>query len=230
MNVYKIKLKLFLLKDVKISNIQTEVCRVIDFCLGGSKKWIEFHKKNEFKNYCFDSLYPLAEDKIYKKEKVYTLTIRTIDKDLADYFNENLHNMSSNAIKCLTSQIRIIPKKHIEKIYSITPLIIKSENGYWRDNLNIREFEERIKVNLIKKYNLINNTKIDENFDFYNSIEFKNKKPCAINYKDIKLLGDKISLNICDDEISQELAYMSLGTGIGEMNSRGIGMVNFRYL
>lgn len=230
MIVYEIRVKVYLFKDVIINNIQTELCRLIDYCLGGDKKWIEFHNKNEFKNYCFDSLYPLAEDKIYKKDKVYTLTIRTIDKDLADYFNENLHNMSSNSMKCLTSKIRIIPKKHIEKIYSITPLIIKSENGYWRDNLNINEFEERIKINLIKKYNSINNTKINEDFDFYSNIEFKNKKPCSINYKNVKLLGDKISLNICNDEISQELAYMSLGTGIGEMNSRGIGMVNFRYL
>jgi len=29
---------------------------------------------------------------------------------------------------------------------------------------------------------------------------------------------------------AQELAYMAIGTGIGEMNARGQGFVNFRWL
>ena len=230
MKVYEIKLKLVLLNDIKLNDGQIEICNIIDSFLAKDEKWLEFHKDNKFKNYCFNSFYPLEEDKIYKKDKVYSLIIRTIDKDLAEYFNENLHNSNNDMIRCLTSNIRIIPKKHIEKIYSITPIVIKTDNGYWKDILSLKEFEERIKINLIKKYNEINNTKINEDFDFYTNLEFKNKKPCSINYKNVKLLGDKISLNISDDKISQKLAYMALGTGIGEMNSRGLGMVNFRYL
>ncbi len=96
--------------------------------------------------------------------------------------------------------------------------------------MSLSEFEERIKINLIKKYNKFTGEKIEENFDFYTSIEFKNKKPISVNYKNIKLLGDKLQLNIADDKLSQKIAYMALGTGLGENNSRGLGFVNFRYL
>ena len=126
--------------------------------------------------------------------------------------------------------MKIVPKKFIEKIYTLTPIIIKTESGYWKGNLSIDGFEKRIRENLIKKYNEINNTKIEEDFELYNSIEFKNKKPVSVNYKNIKLLGDKISINISSNPVAQELAYLSLGTGVGEMNSRGLGYVNYRYL
>lgn len=229
MKVYEIKLKLYLLENINVEDIQTKISKIIDSCFAKNKEWLDFHNKNEFKNYCFDSPYPLAKDKVYKKDNVYTLTIRTISKDLSNYLSENLHTMNTKLIKCLKTETKIIPKKRIEKIYSITPIILKNNEGYWKDFLSVYEFEERIKVNLIKKYNSLNNTKIDENFNFFSYIEFNNKKPCSFNYKGKKLLGDKVNLFICDDEISQSLAYMTLGTGIGEMNSRGAGMVNFRY-
>ena len=45
-----------------------------------------------------------------------------------------------------------------------------------------------------------------------------------------RLLGDKLQLTVADDEVSQRIAYMTLGTGIGENNGRGMGFVNFRWL
>ena len=230
MKVYEIKTKIFLMKDLLSEEAQIEICRIIDTTLSKDEKWLEFHKKNEFKNYCFDSLYPIPKDKIYKSNQIYTFTLRTINENLASYFNQFLANEYNSTIKCLTSEIRIIPKKFIEKIYSITPAIIKDGSGYWKHNLSLKDFERRLVENLIKKYNSINDTKIDEDFEFYTSLEFKNKKPVSVNYKNIKLLGDKISINISSNPVAQELAYLSLGTGVGEMNSRGLGYVNYRYL
>ena len=229
MDVYEIKLKVYLLQSIKTEESQPGIRKIIDKTLSNEKKWLEFHQENKYKNYCFDSMYPLEQDKVYKEGNIYTVNIRTIDKDLAQYLNKNISKEYTDKIKCLTTQIRIIPKKTIQKVYSITPCILKT-NGYWKNNLSIDDFENRLKSNLIKKYNQINNTKVDEDFELYNSIQFKNKKPCAIKYKDIKLLGDKISLDIADDEISQMIAYMSLGVGIGENNSAGAGFMGFRYL
>ena len=206
MKVYEIKTKIFLMKDLLSEEAQIEICRIIDTTLSKDEKWLEFHKKNEFKNYCFDSLYPIPKDKIYKSNQIYTFTLRTINENLASYFNQFLANEYNSTIKCLTSEIRIIPKKFIEKIYSITPAIIKDGSGYWKHNLSLKDFE------------------------FYTSLEFKNKKPCSFKYKDIKLLGDKISLNISDDKIAQDLAYMVLGTGILELNGRGAGFINYRWV
>ncbi|MDR5587511.1 CRISPR-associated endoribonuclease Cas6 [Clostridium aquiflavi] len=230
MNVFQIKLKVFLLEDIILENLQSNLSAFIDKGLSKNEELLKFHKSNKFKYYCFDSLYPIEKDKVYKKNNVYTLTIRTIDKNLAKFFNNVLVNEFDNYIKALTSEIRIIPKKHIDKIYSITPAIMKSNNGYWKSKMTLEDFERRLKENLIKKYNSILDTKINEDFDLYTTIEFKNKKPIATSYKEIKLLGDKISLNIAENEMAQNLAYMSIGTGILENNGRGFGFINYRWL
>ena len=230
MNVFQIKLKVFILQDISIEDSQSTISSFIDSTLIKSQKLLEYHESNKFKGYCFDALYPLEEDKIYKRNNIYTITIRTIEKDLAEFFTNKLANEFNDKIKGLTSEIRILPKKHIEKLYSITPAIMKNEDGYWKNKIKIDEFERRLKENLIKKYNSAMDTKIEENFQLYTTIEFKNKKPISTNYKNIKLLGDKISLNIAENENAQKIAYMSLGTGIFEMNARGYGFVNYRWL
>ena len=230
MKVHEIKVKSYLLKDIHVDNIQNEICKIIDQSLAKNTKWLNFHKSNMFKNYCFDSMYPIEKDKLYKCGNIYTFTIRSIDKELANYFNEVLAHEYSDSIKCLTTEIRIIPKKFIEKIYSLTPVIIKDSTGYWRENISFDDFERKLKENAIKKYNQINQIKIDEDFELYTSIEFKNKKPYAVRYKNIKLLGNKVSLNISDNEIAQEISYMLLGTGVGENNGRGAGFMGYRWI
>ncbi len=230
MKVYQIRVKVYLLQNIKIIDTQKEIAKFIDGAMVKDERFLDLHQRNEFKNYCFDSFYPTEGDKVYKSGGVYTFTLRTAKGDLADFLTKSLANYFNNSIKGLTTEVKIIPKKFIEKIYTLTPIIIKTESGYWKGNLSIDDFEKRIIENLIKKYNEINNIKIEEDFELYNSIEFKNKKPISVNYKNIKLLGDKISVNISSNPVAQELAYLSLGTGVGEMNSRGLGYVNYRYL
>lgn len=230
MRVFQIRIKTYLLANIKYQDIQTEISKFIDEAMAKNEKFLELHQRNEFKNYCFDSFYPIEEDKIYKESKIYSFTLRTINEDLAKFLTKELENSFNNTMKGLASEIKIIPKKFIEKIYTLTPIVIKTDLGYWKGNISIDDFERRIKENLIKKYNEINETKIQEDFELYNSIEFKNKKPVSINYKNIKLLGDKISINISSEPLAQELAYLSLGTGVGEMNSRGLGYVNYRWI
>lgn len=230
MNIFQIKLKVFLLKDIKVEDSQEIISGFIDKGMSRDHMFLEFHESNKFKGYCFDAPYPIEESKIYKKGNIYTLTIRTIDNNLADFFANKLVNEFNDDLKGLTSEIRILPKKHIEKLYSITPVIMKNSEGYWKGKIDLEEFERRLKVNLIKKYNSVTGSKIDENFELYSTIEFKNKKPIGAKYKNVKLLGDKISLNVSENENAQKLAYMSLGTGIFEMNARGFGFVNYRWL
>lgn len=230
MNVFQIKLKIFILKDIPIEDSQEIVSAFIDSGLSKDKSLLELHESNKFKGYCFDAPYPLEIDRIYRRDTIYTLTIRTIEKDLAEFFANKLVNEFNSSIKGLTSEIRILPKKHIEKLYSLTPAVMKNDGGYWKNQIKLDKFEERLKANLIKKYNSITNSKINEDFQLYTTIEFKNKTPISTKYKNIKLLGDKISLNIAENERAQELAYMSLGTGIFEMNARGYGFVNYWWL
>lgn len=230
MKVYEIKLKVYLLENVELSSAQSVISKFIDVALSKKSDMLEFHNKNVYKNYCFNSFYPLEEDRMYKADNIYSIIIRTIDKNLAIYFNDILPNIYTKELKGLKSEYKIITNKAIKSIYSITPVVIKNEEGYWKNIISRNEFERRIKDNLIKKYNRFTNEKIDEEFILYSLVEYKNNKPIAIQYKNIVLLGDKISLEIEQNKEAQLLAYMALGTGLGEMNSRGLGFVGYRWI
>lgn len=228
-SVYQIRMKLFSLKTIPYDEVQSSLAAFIDQGLV-KNNLKEVHYQNRYKWYIFDGLYPVEVSRIYERENIYTFTIRTIDKELALFFSNVLTQFSNNTFKALTSEIKIIAKKHITKIFSITPCVLKDQAGYWKDHMTLEEFENRIKVNLIKKKNEFDETKMDEDFQLFTAIVLKNKVPIGIKYKDIKLLGDKIEATISDHPLAQELAYMALGCGILENNGRGYGFMNFRYL
>lgn len=222
--------KVYLLENIDLDNTAEEIRKLIDNTLVIEEKYKEFHNKNKFKNYSFNLLYPLEKDKIYKKDCIYTFIIRTVDSELGIYFMNNLKNQYSNKIKVITMSKKVLPKKHIESIYSITPIIAKFEDGYWRSSKTVEDLENRIRENLIKKYNEFTSSKIDENFELFNMIKFINKKPISMKYKNISLLGDKISFKVSENDMAQEIANFALGVGVGEINSRGFGFVNYRWL
>lgn len=230
MQVYQIRIKLYMLTDVALNQIQTNLTAFIDKGFLENKELLQMHEENRFKYYCFDLLYPVEKDKIYKKGKIYTVTIRTIDPKLAKYFQEVCVNSYTDEIKGLTSEVRIIPQKVIDSLYTLTPVILKDDKGYWRRHMQLAEFENQLKVNLIKKWNAFTGEKLSEDFSLYTLLEFLNETPVPMEYKSIKLLGDKIRLQIADNETAQKLAYMALGTGLLSMNSRGAGYVNYRWL
>lgn len=230
MRVYEIRLKLYLLQNIEAKLIQSKTTAFLDKGFASSQELLALHETNCFKNYCFNHLYPLEKDKIYKKGKIYTLTVRTIDPKLAAYFSEICPNQYTEEIKGLTADIRLVPKKLIQTLYTLTPAVVKGEAGYWRKYMSLKEYEKKLKINLIKKWNTFQNEKINEDFPLYTMLEFLNEAPIPMEYKNIRLLGDKVRLQVAEDEMSQKIAYMVLGTGILEMNARGAGYVNYRWM
>lgn len=230
MLVFEYRLHFRLLKPVAYTKAAEVVSYFIDSAFAQDEEFLRFHEKNEYKYYSFDLFYPCEESGHYQAGKIYSVRIRTVRQELAEYFSQTLPCHRSEEMLGLNGELKIIPKKMIERIYSLTPVIIKTEEGYWRQHMSLPEFENRIKVNLIKKYNQLTNSKIDEDFELYNLIVFKNTKPVKVPYKGIHLLGDKVNLTASNHPAAQELLYMSLGTGLGENNSRGAGFVNYRFL
>ena len=224
MQIIQIRVKILVKENIQLSEIQSRVCGMIDYSFSKKEELLKLHNTNKYKFYCFDFPYPIEKDQIYKKGKVYTVTLRTLDSDLAEFFSNSLLHIQTYFIKTLSSEIKIIYKRPIEKIYSLTPAIIKNDSGYWRDSMSIDDYERRLKDNDIT------GEKIDEDFELFNKIELKNRKPISVIYKNIKLLGDKVNLYISYDKRAQDLAYMALGSGIMEMNSRGCGFVNYKFL
>ena len=230
MKVWELTLKVYLKKNIPMEECQIEISAILDNCLSKDQELLNFHSNNQYKNYTFASFYPIENNKIYLNGKIYSVTIRTIEERLVNHFLKFLDNESTQSIKALTLEIKIVSKKYIERIYSITPVVVKFEKGYWRTHESVEIFEKRLKENLIKKYNNFTHKKINEEFDLFTFMKFDNKKPIATKYKDIKMLGDKITLNVAENDLAQELAYFSLGTGLLEMNARGFGFVNYKWL
>ena len=82
----------------------------------------------------------------------------------------------------------------------------------------------RIEDNLIKKYQDYYEETLELSENFIQGIEFKNYKPIGLKYKNIRLIGNKFSILVSEDEISQKLAFTALGTGSLEKNSsNGMG-------
>ena len=52
--------------------------------------------------------------------------------------------------------------------------------------------------------------------------------PVPIIYKGRKLVGDKVELQVANNEKAQNIAYMLLGTGLLENCARGCGFLNFK--
>ncbi|WP_042274356.1 CRISPR-associated endoribonuclease Cas6 [[Clostridium] dakarense] len=229
-NIIELQVKVFLLKDINLENTSQEICKIIDNALTKSEIYTKFHNENKFKNYSFNMLYPLEKDKVYKKENIYTFIIRTVDNNLSEYFMKELKNQYTDEIKVLTVSKKIIPIKHIESIHTITPIVSKFDKGYWKQHSTIDVLEKRITENLIKKYNNFYDEKIDEDFELFTAMSIVNKKPISTKYKDISLLGDKINFRVADNEKAQEIINFALGVGVGEMNSRGLGFINYRWL
>lgn len=57
-----------------------------------------------------------------------------------------------------------------------------------------------------------------------------NRTPIATNFKGRRMLGDKITLTVDTGIEAQNIAYMLLGTGIGDMSPRGYGYMNYQYI
>lgn len=229
-SVYSIRMKLYIIENISLNELQEEITSFIDNGLSKTPQFEEWHNENKYKYYCYDNLFPIEKDRVYKKNQVYTLTIRTIDINLAKYFTDYVVNTYTNKLKGLTAQVRILPRKHIDVLYTLTPAILKCATGYWKDEMTVEQYEERMTVNLIKKWNSFLGEKIDEDFEMFTGVEFLNKCPISSQYKGIKLLGDKIRVHVAQNEMAQNLSYVALGTGILEINSRGYGFVNYRWL
>ncbi|OON99504.1 MAG: CRISPR-associated endoribonuclease Cas6 [Epulopiscium sp. Nele67-Bin004] len=229
LKINEFRIKVFLRQDLSNNDALQAISKLFDTVAYQENK--NLHTDNEYKFYTYNSLYPLAKDGVYEKGKVYSIIVRTTDVAVADIFSITLYKQDNSMFKVLGVERREIAQKPLQEIFSITPIIVRfDKEGYWREHHSMETFEGRLKVNLVKKYNLIAGTKIDENFDWINYIEITNRKPIATNYKNIQLLGDKVVIKVAQNEQAQQIAWTAVGASLGELSARGYGFVNYRYL
>lgn len=86
---------------------------------------------------------------------VYQYRIRSVDENFVNYILDGFSNYNDKVFKNLTVDVRIIPKSPISKLFTLNPVIIKNDFGYWKEKLALEEFEKRITDNLIKNTNFL---------------------------------------------------------------------------
>ena len=233
MDTYEITLKIFAIRDIAVPLIYSELTKYIDGYLGQSEYFGEFHRKTSTKGYNFDLPIKIEKGmKAYKKDQIYQFRIRTVDKELLSYLLDGIADYKTDAIKGLTRTVKQIPHRPIASVWTLTPVILKNADGkgYWRDCMSFEEFEQELTSSLICQYEKYTGEKIEENLRLYNQIELQSKCAIGVPYKGITLLGDKLSMQISDDENAQKVIYFALANGMGTMGARGQGFLGYRFI
>ena len=83
LKVYELDIVCFLLKDIEFEDSLNKIGNLIDKSLFKIEGYENLHDENRYKNYVFNSFYPVERDRIYKAGKIYIFKLRTLDENLA---------------------------------------------------------------------------------------------------------------------------------------------------
>jgi CRISPR-associated endoribonuclease Cas6 len=241
MKIFELKCITYLKQDVSFEDSFDSISKFINYSICQKDEYKQKHNQNVFNNYCFGSFFPIEKDKLYKKGNTYYFTFRTIDEKFAKELSNLLRaNINNPYLQIVQVEKRDIKQFFISEIYSATPVIIslkkeneKSHQLFWtlEKSGDIIELQKQLQENLIKKYEEFFGEKLNVSQNFIQLLEIKNHKPQSVCFtttknemqKKIRLIGNKFRIIPNEDEISQKLAFLSLGVGLGEKISYGAG-------
>ena len=221
MQYYNIKVAVLLKNDTQAFENYEKISKLISASMLKDQTLKQLHEENRYKNYVFCNLYPIEKDGVYKAGNIYTFQIRTIDFKLGLKIKQVLNNFQNEEFKVIVSDLETSTQRKINTLATLTPAIITSDKGDYLINNDMQLVKERILANAQKKCNQLYNEKID--MDFIKSIKQTNNKPIKIPYKNINIIGYKFEIEVKDDPISQNLAYLILSVGLLEKNAEGFG-------
>ena len=232
MHYFELRCKAYIKQNFDFKESFWIISKFISFSLAKEKRFLQEHNKNRFKTYSFSSFVACEKNKPPKKIEEGTLLcfrIRTIDKELAFLLPKLLEQNTNNQFFSVVAiQKKEIKPFFITELYTLTPTVISIENeGFWSlQNGDITLLQRRLHENSVKKYEQFYGD-IAPMQNFIQLLELKNKTPQFITLKKdakiIKLLGNKFRIVPNEDEVSQKLAFLALGVGLGEKNSLGGG-------
>ena len=221
MNCYNLKVIVLLKHNLKNEETYEKISNLISYAMLKDKNLKEIHEKNTYKNYVFCSLYPVQKDGIYKQNNIYSFDLRGLEFSKIMKLKQVLANVENEYFKIIQINLQNHEQIEINKLVTLTPAIITTPKGDYdiKDDMNLAK--NRILANIQKKYKNIYNTEI--NVDFIKEIKKTNRQPIKIPYKNINILGNKFEIDVKEDPMSQNLAYLALTLGILEKNSLGFG-------
>ncbi|MDM8564723.1 CRISPR-associated endoribonuclease Cas6 [Candidatus Halobeggiatoa sp. HSG11] len=232
MNYFELSCKCFIKQDIFFKNSFEIIAKYINFSMCQDERYLAVHNSLDFKPYCFNSFYPPEQGRVYEKDKIYTLTIRAVDRDFIYNLVESLRKNINNAnFLVLETKVKTVKKFFVTELYTVTPTIVTIDNKptYWtrEKSGDIVQLVTQLHDNVAKKYQQVYNRPISATNTFIQLIELMNQKPENIfiikNKKQIRLFGNKFKIVPHEDETSQALAFVALSCGLGEKQSYGGG-------
>ena len=221
MNCFNLKITLKLKQNIKEMEAYEKISNFIAYAMLKDKTLKEIHEKNTYKNYVFCNLYPIQKDGLYKKDNMYFFDLRGTEFIKIMKLKQVMCNLENEDFKVLQIQLQTHEQKTVHKLITLTPTIITTPKGDFDIKEDMDLVKNRLLANLQKKYKNIYHTEVD--IDFVKSIKKTNRNPIKIPYKNINMLGNKFEIEVKDDPMSQNLAYLAVSIGILEKNALGVG-------
>ncbi len=240
MKYFELKCVAYIKKDIDFKYCFDILSKFINFSMLSDEELKKHHEKKGFKNYTFGGFFPIEKDKIYKKGKTYSFTIRSLNEEFINKIDTLLRqNINSFNLQIVETSRKTIKQFFINELYSVTPVIVSipKENDekqrFWSINDDIFLLQKQLQDNLLKKYKSFYAEELETTQNFIQLFEIKNRVPQSIyftksfNGKDqtIRLFGNKFRFIVNEDEVSQKLAFVALACGLGEKQSYSGGFV-----
>ncbi|AHJ12406.1 CRISPR-associated endoribonuclease Cas6 [Sulfurospirillum multivorans] len=232
MNYFELTCKVFIKKNIAFQASFELLSKYISFSM--YQEGIgEVHQKEGFKYYVFGGLLPIEKEKVYKQGNLYSFTIRSLDETLIDTLKTTLRqNINNENLLVVEAHKKTISQFFITELYSATPVIVSVGNGkYWtmQESGDIIQLQKQLHENAEKKYQSFFGESLHVKENCIQMIKILNEKPQNIvihkDGKAIRFFGNKVSLIINEDEVSQKLAFVALACGLSEKNSYGAGFM-----
>lgn len=231
MHYFELTCTAYLKKPIDHKESYEKLARYISFSMMQNESLKALHEKRGFKHYCFGGFLPLEAEKVYKQGGHYRFAVRSLDENLIDTLADELRkNINNPDLQVLQTFKRRYRQNFIRELYTVTPTIVTTENNlFWtmEKDGDILRLQKQLHDNIEKKYKSFYGEEIEPQQNFIQLLEIKNRKPQTIQItkdgKKIRFFGNKFKIVPHEDEVSQKLAFVALGAGLGEKNAFGGG-------
>ncbi|KHD34263.1 hypothetical protein NL50_17715 [Clostridium acetobutylicum] len=230
MNFYELKIKVKLSKNMNFIEVPYNIGVFINNSMLKTALLKKIHEEKFYK-YVYDTFYPIEKDKIYKKDKIYSFRLRSMNIQLLNKMAIAIYNHNYNDIKAIDVDLKVQEVDKINEIYTLKPIIVTIDSKPWlKEKCSIDLLMKRLNDNLEKKLNQIGEEHENrESGMFINEIQILNKFPMKYSYKSITLLGNKVQIKVNQDVISQKKALIGIALGLGEKGSSlGAGFCDYK--
>lgn len=220
---HELVISILLQNDIPIENANEVLAKFIAKAMLEDRELKKLHEQKVYKPYHFCGLYPIEQDKVYHKGRIYLFHIRSVDVQFILKLKRLITVVSDPSLKIMSVEIRQQPYRFISTIHSMTPAVCTVDNRCWVPEDGLGLIMRRIHDNAVKKYRNFYGELEEPQESFIESVELLNQKPIRIRYKKTSILGCKLCLSVKPDDISQKLAFMVMGSGLLEKNALGFG-------